>query len=441
MMESMKKDSINFDEKRLIIIDHNKNNICHLNRELNEENQIKTKIQSRNIIKSNIITNFIYKKNIIIDKSAKNFLISWKASYLNIIILFLIFQKCSTILCQRLIYSCMYSITIKINNTGKQSIYKKESCHTEGNTENPEEVYINDIEQSPIKQEYTLNETENVIKLIWKEPKNNWGCLFHSLKNIIDIDFSNFDFSKGLYANTIFSGCTSLTSINFNYNGTIKIMDAGSMFRECHSLIYLNISNFDISEVKDIGGMFCGCKSLTSLDLSNFYDLDLTTATILFNDCSNLEYINLSNAHFNDDFNKDNMFSSGKNFVVCTYDNKLYSIINNEYKCATIDCSDNWREKQKKINPYDNNKCVDDCFETNYMYNYKSKCIDICPNRTYNNSFTCEDCHSDCKTCEKSYDLKSTNCKSCLSPDKYLYSVNYISNFTKCFFMMKMIIQ
>ena len=46
----MRKDSINFDEKRLIIIYYNINNNCHLIKEQNEENQIKAKVQSRNDI-------------------------------------------------------------------------------------------------------------------------------------------------------------------------------------------------------------------------------------------------------------------------------------------------------------------------------------------------------------------------------------------------------
>ena len=119
--------------------------------------------------------------------------------------------------------------------------------------------------------------------------------------------------------------------------------------------------------------------------------------------------------------------------VFCTNDDKIKAKIR-DYECLVIDCSENWREKQKKINP-DNNQCVDKCSLTKYKYDYKSKCYASCPNRTYNNNYICEDCHPDCKVCGGSPEINNTNCLLCLSPEKYLQFGNCVSKCTNGFYI------
>ena len=122
-----------------------------------------------------------------------------------------------------------------------------------------------------------------------------------------------------------------------------------------------------------------------------------------------------------------------KNFVICNNDKRIIEEIY-KYGCPIIDCSDNWRQNQKKIN-LENGECVNDCSETNNSkYNYKNECYENCPNRTYNNNYICEDCHPDCSTCEKGPDLNSTNCITCINPDKYLNLGNCVSNCSKGYY-------
>ena len=229
----------------------------------------------------------------------------------------------------------------------------------------------------------------------------------------------------------MFDDCNSLTSLNLNGFGKLKIIDAGSMFRGMKALTSLNLSNFDMSEVTDIGAMFKRCSSLTSLDLSNFQIDNINGNTMqLFDECNNLEYINLKNARFQPDYNF-TFISAKKNLVFWKEDTRIISK-DEGYGCAVIDCSENWRQIQKKINLF-NNECVNDCSETNNnKYNYKNECYENCPDGTYNNNYICEDCHPDCKTCEKGDDIISTNCQSCADENKYLYFGNcYIyENFT-----------
>ena len=72
-------------------------------------------------------------------------------------------------------------------------------------------------------------------------------------------------------------------------------------------------------------------------------------------------------------------------------------------------------------------QCIKNCSLTNNKYDYNSKCYQICPKGTFNNNYICEDCRLDCKECEKSSDIESTNCKSCSSPEKYLQYGNCVS--------------
>ena len=172
--------------------------------------------------------------------------------------------------------------------------------------------------------------------------------------------------------------------------------------------------------------MFRGCSSLTSLDLSNF-QIGNTGLTVshLFWVCPNLEYINLKNVYFKPK-NDSQFMSTKKNVVICCEDERIIEEIK-KYGCPVFDCSDNWRQNQKKIN-LENGQCVDNCSETNNsLFNYKNECYEDCPIGTYKNNYICEDCHPDCKTCEKGADIINTNCLSCYDPDKYLNIGNCVS--------------
>ena len=59
------------------------------------------------------------------------------------------------------------------------------------------------------------------------------------------------------------------------------------------------------------------------------------------------------------------------------------SIINENFEtknCSIIDCTENWKEKQKLINDEDGN-CVPDCGN---MFKYLNRCYRQCPEGTYN---------------------------------------------------------
>ena len=89
-------------------------------------------------------------------------------------------------------------------------------------------------------------------------------------KNIISIDFSNFDSSSLAIVALLCNDCSSLKEINFTNFNTAQVTAMNHMFSGCASLQYLNLSNFDTAQVTNMGNMFYGCSSLQYLNISHF---------------------------------------------------------------------------------------------------------------------------------------------------------------------------
>ena len=80
----------------------------------------------------------------------------------------------------------------------------------------------------------------------------------------------------------MFSGCSSLASLDLSSFNTSNVMDMRSMFNGCSSLTSLDLSSFNTSNVTDMSVMFSGCSSLASLDLSSFNTSNVTDMSSMF---------------------------------------------------------------------------------------------------------------------------------------------------------------
>jgi len=250
--------------------------------------------------------------------------------------------------------------------------------------------------------------------------------LFKDCISLVFLDISNFDTSSVTRMDRMFYNCTLITSLDLGHFDTSQVTNMDEMFRNCESLVYLDISGFSTSKVEEMKYMFSDCLLLSSLDLSNFDMQSVKDTIYMFKNCPNLEYINLKNASPKENARTTYMFKdTQKNLVVCT---ESEIISQNIKECGVLSCSENWRDYQKKIYP-DNNNCVDDCSLTDKKYDYLSKCVSMCPNQTLIMGFKCIKCHSDCQTCEGPSNKITSNCKSCISPDKFLENGNCVSNY------------
>ena len=99
----------------------------------------------------------------------------------------------------------------------------------------------------------------------------------------------------------------------------------------------------------------------------------------MFSGCYNLEYINLINFDKNNSVNVENMLQNiPKNVVMCikgiNSGEQIISEFKNDDNCTNIDCTIDWKIKQKKIIDNDNNnkKYIESCDkspENKYEYN------------------------------------------------------------------------
>ena len=115
------------------------------------------------------------------------------------------------------------------------------------------------------------------------------------IKNILELDLSNFDTSKVTNMTRMFSGTSSLTTLDLSNFDTSKVTNMSRMFEDASSLIILNLSSFNTSQVTDMQGMFYGMSSLTTLDLSNLDTSKVTDMHAMFSGMSSLTSLDLSN--------------------------------------------------------------------------------------------------------------------------------------------------
>ena len=205
-----------------------------------------------------------------------------------------------------------------------------------------------------------------------------YGCNSLKFANI-----SNLDISQVTNMGHLFADCNSLISVDLSNLNTLNVNYMDNMFLNCFSLKSLDLSNFDTSKVNRISNMFKNCTSLISLNISNFYLPSFKDISDMFIDCKNLEYLNIKNIKISQNQLQTIIKNTGINIVICINENLNINLTILDNNCITIDCSLNWKEKQKKLF-VSNNSCVDNC-----LYSYENKCYNECPYGTISNGNIC----------------------------------------------------
>ena len=117
----------------------------------------------------------------------------------------------------------------------------------------------------------------------------------------------------------IFSGCSSLKSIDLSNFNTSSVTKMYSMFSNCKLLEIINLSSFDTSLVTDMDYMFYECYSLKGLDIFNFNMINCISYYYMFGNYKNIRYINLYN--FRNDKIISRYFNAIDNLSVCQSNN------------------------------------------------------------------------------------------------------------------------
>ena len=208
--------------------------------------------------------------------------------------------------------------------------------------------------------------------------------MFYECSSMISLDLYNFDTSQVTYMRSMFYGCSSLILLNLSNFNTTKVNWINHIFYKCSSLVSLDLSSFNTINFEDARSMFEGCLSLTSLNLPNFDTSKVKDMHDIFKGCENLEYINLKN--YDESIIKiySNILEKvPENIVIClNISNNITQIFSQLSKkhCYVLDCSNDWKSKQKKI-INETDECIKECGKnTEYKYEYNGKCYKNCPN-------------------------------------------------------------
>ncbi len=182
-----------------------------------------------------------------------------------------------------------YEIKLWLDPTDKTAYYYAE----------PEKVYLN---TNSSKMFYSAS-YEQVIKNILEIDLSNFDTsrvmnmsnMFYFMSKLITLNISNFDTSNVISMNDMFIGMSNLTSLNLSSFNTSHVMHMEAMFAGLSSLTTLNLSNFNTSKVTNMVSMFSGMTNLTSLNISSFNTSNVTDMRYMFNEMSNLTTLNLFN--------------------------------------------------------------------------------------------------------------------------------------------------
>ena len=147
--------------------------------------------------------------------------------------------------------------------------------------------------------------------------------MFSGCSSLTSLDVSGFKTDNVTSMNSMFYRCSSLTSLDVSGFKTNNVTSMNSMFLGCSSLTSLDVSGFKTDNVTDMGGMFYDCSSLTSLDVSSFKTDKVTNMFSMFRSCSSLTSLDLGS------FKTNNVKDMGWMFAGC-------------HNLSTIYVSDGW---------------------------------------------------------------------------------------------------
>ena len=144
-------------------------------------------------------------------------------------------------------------------------------------------------------------------------PNYSFKGMFSGCSSLTSLDVSHFDTSKVTTMYCMFSGCSSLTSLDVSHFDTGNVQYMGLMFFGCSSLTSLDVSHFDTGKVQGMSQMFSGCSSLTSLDVSHFVTGNVNSMDMMFYGCKNMRTLNIGNMDLSglvDDMSRTFMYCS-----------------------------------------------------------------------------------------------------------------------------------
>ena len=233
-----------------------------------------------------------------------------------------------------------YEIKLWLDPTDKTAYYYAE----------PEKVYLNTDSGRMFNSIYYEQEIKNILEIdisnFDTSKVTNMSSMFGSMSKLTTLNLSSFNTSKVADMSNMFYGMSKLTNLNLSNFDTSKVTDMSGMFSIMPSLTTLDISSFDTSKVTDMGFMFSSMSKLTTLNISNFDTSKVTYMRYMFNNMSNLTTLNLFHFDTSKVTNMGYMFSGMSNLVtldLSSFDTSkvtdMYAMFSDMSKLTTLDLS------------------------------------------------------------------------------------------------------
>ena len=181
-----------------------------------------------------------------------------------------------------------YRIKLWLDPTNKTAYYYTE----------PEKVYLNTNSSEMFFSKYGEQKIKNILDLDLSNfdtsRVTNMSSMFRGMSNLTTLNLSNFDTSQVTNMDSMLASVSNLTTIDLSSFDTSKVTDISAMFYDLSNLATLNLSNFDTSQVTNMQDMFYGMRNLTTIDLSSFDTSKVTRMRAMFYGMRNLTTLNLS---------------------------------------------------------------------------------------------------------------------------------------------------
>jgi len=182
-----------------------------------------------------------------------------------------------------------YEIKLWLDPTDKTAYYYAE----------PEKVYLNTDSSEMFYSESDVQKIRNILELNLSNfdtsQVTDMEDMFSGMHNLTTLDLFSFNTSQVTNMSYMFLDMTNLTTLNLSSFNTSQVTNMYLMFHNMRNLTTLNLSNFDTSKVTDMTGMFSYMSSLTTLDLSSFNTSKVMYMGGMFSYMSSLTTLDLSN--------------------------------------------------------------------------------------------------------------------------------------------------
>ena len=184
-------------------------------------------------------------------------------------------------------------------------------------------------------------------------------CFFKDLtklETITGLEYLNTEKVTKMYS--MFSSCSSLTSLDVTHFNTANVTDLSYMFYNCSSLTSLDVTHFNTEKVTDMQGMFYSCSSLTSLDVTNFNTANVTLMASMFRNCVALTSLYLTNFNTEKVKSMNSMFSGCQALTTIYASSKFVTtqVTNSNssgmfYNCEKLKGEEEWKKTRLPTRP------------------------------------------------------------------------------------------